>query len=35
MIFKNILAENFGEKMAFLTQNKAKIFKKIDHNIGL
>jgi hypothetical protein len=29
MIFKNILAENFGEKMGFLTQNKAKLCKKI------
>jgi hypothetical protein len=32
--FKNIFAEKFGEKMAFLTENKANFFKKFDHNIG-
>jgi hypothetical protein len=30
MIFKNI----FAKKFAFLTPNKAKLCKKIDHNIG-
>jgi hypothetical protein len=27
MIFKNIFAEKFSKKMAFLTQNKAKLCK--------
>jgi hypothetical protein len=27
MIFKNIFAEKFGKKLAFLTQNKAKLCK--------
>jgi hypothetical protein len=27
MIFKNIFAKKFGEKLAFLTQNKAKLSK--------
>jgi hypothetical protein len=33
--FLNIFAEKFCEKMAFLTQNKAKFLKKVNHNIGI
>jgi hypothetical protein len=33
--FKNIFAEKFSQKMAFLTQNKAKFWKKFDHNIDI
>jgi hypothetical protein len=29
IIFLNIFATKFGEKMAFLTQNKAKLFKNL------
>jgi hypothetical protein len=29
MIFKNIFAENFGEKVAFLTENKTNLKKLI------
>jgi hypothetical protein len=32
--FKNIFAQKIGEKIAFLTQNKAKILLKFYHNIG-
>jgi hypothetical protein len=32
--FKNIFAEKNCEKLAFLTQNKAKLCKNFDHNIG-
>jgi hypothetical protein len=32
--FKNICAEKFGEKNGVFNSNKAKLFKKIDHNIG-
>jgi hypothetical protein len=28
------LAKNLAKKLAFLTQNKAKLFKNFDHNIG-
>jgi hypothetical protein len=34
MILKNIFAKKSAKKLAFLTQNKAKLFLKIDHNIG-
>jgi hypothetical protein len=33
MIFKNIFAKKHGKKLAFLTQNKAKLCKNFDHNI--
>jgi hypothetical protein len=29
MIFKNIFAEKFSKKLAFLTQNKAKLYKNL------
>jgi hypothetical protein len=32
--FLDIFAEEFGEKMAFLTQNKVKLKLNFDHNIG-
>jgi hypothetical protein len=34
MIFKIFSPKTFAKKMAFLTQNKAKFLKKVDHNIG-
>jgi hypothetical protein len=33
--FKNILPKNSADKLAFLTQNKAKLRKNFDHNIGV
>jgi hypothetical protein len=35
MIFKIFSPKIFSKKMAFLTQNKAKFWKKVDHNIGI
>jgi hypothetical protein len=34
MILKIFSPKNFAKKLAFLTQNKAKFWKKIDRNIG-
>jgi hypothetical protein len=34
MILKIFLANNLAKKLAFLTQNKAKLCKNFDHNIG-
>jgi hypothetical protein len=34
MIFKIFSPKNLAKKLAFFTQNKAKFWKKIDHNIG-
>jgi hypothetical protein len=34
MILKIFLTKKMAKKMAFLTQNKAKLCKKFDHNIG-
>jgi hypothetical protein len=34
MIFKIFSPKNLAKILAFLTQNKANFFKKIDHNIG-
>jgi hypothetical protein len=34
MIFQNIFAEKFSEKLAFLTQNIGKFMQNFDHNIG-
>jgi hypothetical protein len=32
--FLNIFAEKFSERNGVLSQNKAKFWKKVDHNIG-
>jgi hypothetical protein len=34
MIFKIFSAKNLAKKLAFLTQNKAKLCKNFDNNIG-
>jgi hypothetical protein len=34
MIFKIFSPKNLAKKMAFLTENKANLKKKFDHNIG-
>jgi hypothetical protein len=35
MIFKIFSPKNLAKKMAFLTKNKGKFWKKLDHNIGI
>jgi hypothetical protein len=35
MIFKIFSPKKLSKKLAFLTQNKAKFWKKIDRNIGI
>jgi hypothetical protein len=34
MILKIVSPKNFAKKLAFFDSNKAKFWKKIDHNIG-
>jgi hypothetical protein len=34
MIFKIFSPKNSAKKLAFLTQNKAKLHKNFDHNLG-
>jgi hypothetical protein len=35
MIFKNIFAENFCEKIGVFDSKQSYILKKVDHNIGI
>jgi hypothetical protein len=35
MVLKIFSPKNFAKTSAFLTQNKAKFWKKVDHNIGI
>jgi hypothetical protein len=35
MILKIFSPKNFAKNFAFLTRNKAKLRKKVDHNIGI